>query len=56
MGYSLARLLVELDCDGFPQWTEISFPAAFSYAVTRWNIDPRAGAHRVSYGHGPRTR
>src|SRR5690242_10153093 len=31
MGYSLARLLTEIDCGGFPQWTEISFPAVYSY-------------------------
>jgi len=41
MGYSLARLLAELgEGDGLPQWDEVSFPAAFAYAVARWNIDP----------------
>ena len=40
LGYSLARLLAELDCDGFPAWEECSFAAAFSYAATRWKIEP----------------
>jgi urease accessory protein len=40
MGYSLARLLGELGADGGPAtWEEVSFPAAFSYAVARWSID-----------------
>jgi len=42
MGYSLTRLLGELDTDGGPAaWDEVSFPAAFAYAVARWNIDAR---------------
>lgn len=41
MGYSLARLLPDLGCNGFPQWEEISYPAAFTYAVARWSIDTR---------------
>lgn len=40
MGYSLARLLPELGADGGPAaWEEVSFPAAFAYAVARWDID-----------------
>ena len=42
MGYSLTRLLGELDTGGGPAaWDEVSFPAAFAYAVARWNIDAR---------------
>ena len=41
MGYSLARLLAELGESGGPrQWEEVSFPAAFAYAVACWNIEP----------------
>jgi urease accessory protein len=40
MGYSLARLLPPLDCHGLPEWEEVSFPAAFSFAVARWSIEP----------------
>src|SRR5688500_17991258 len=40
MGYSLARLLTELEeAQGLDRVEEISFPAAFAYAVTKWNID-----------------
>jgi len=43
MGYSLARLLGELsDAQGLNDIVEISFPAAFAYAVARWGIDARA--------------
>jgi len=43
MGYSLVRLLAELGEDGGPgAWDEVSFPAAFAYAVVRWNIEPAA--------------
>lgn len=42
MGYSLARLLGALGADGGPAaWDEVSFPAAFAYAVARWDIDTR---------------
>jgi urease accessory protein len=41
MGYSLARLLAELGGSGGPDaWEEISYPAAFTHAVTRWSINP----------------
>jgi urease accessory protein len=41
MGHSLARLLAGLGEDGGPAaWEEISFPTAFAYAATRWNVDP----------------
>jgi urease accessory protein len=41
MGYSLARLLTGLGEGGGPEtWEETSFPAAFAYAVARWQIDP----------------
>jgi urease accessory protein len=42
MGYSLARLVGDLGVDGGPAaWDEVSFPAAFAYAVARWNIYAR---------------
>jgi urease accessory protein len=48
MGYSLARLLAELGESGGPgRWEEVSFPAAFAYAVARWNIEP--GKALVAY-------
>jgi len=41
MGHSLSRLLTDLGDGGGPAgWEEISFPAAFSYAVARWHIEP----------------
>jgi urease accessory protein len=40
MGYSLRRLLSDLeDSGGLPDWEEMSFPAAYAYAATRWSID-----------------
>jgi len=40
MGYSLARLVRELGADGGPAaWEEVSFPAAFTYAVACWSLD-----------------
>ena len=43
MGYSLARLLSELGEPGeLDAWEEVSFPAAFAYAVVRWDIDSEA--------------
>jgi urease accessory protein len=48
MGYSLARLLAELEPPGeLDRWDEVSFPAAFAWAVTRWNIAP--GEALVAY-------
>jgi len=48
MGYSLVRLLGELDAGGGPDaGEEVSFPAAFTHAVARWNIEP--GAALVAY-------
>lgn len=38
MGYSLGQLLAALDCGNLPDWNEISFPAAFAYAVSHWQI------------------
>ena len=39
MGFSLVRLLRELGlADGPGAWQEVSFPAAFAYAVVRWHI------------------
>jgi urease accessory protein len=46
MGYSLARLLCDLraaefsNVDELKRIEEISFPAAFAYAVTQWRIEP----------------
>ena len=41
MGYSLVRLLCALGERGGPgEWEEASFPAAFTYAVARWNLEP----------------
>jgi urease accessory protein len=41
MGYSLGKLLTELgEADGFDAVDELSFPAAFAYAVARWEIAP----------------
>ncbi len=40
MGYSLARLLPDLDVE-VTDCEEISFPAAFAHAVSGWDIDPR---------------
>jgi urease accessory protein len=41
MGYSLRRLLAELgEGDALPDREEIAFPAAFAYAVARWDIEP----------------
>ena len=40
MGYSLARLIGELGTAARPPaWEEVSFPAAFAWAVALWNID-----------------
>ena len=40
MGYSLARLLVELgEAHGLSEVEEISFPAAFAHAVAKWGIE-----------------
>lgn len=39
MGYSLARLLPQLEAGDVPL-EEPSFPAAFTYAVAAWGIDP----------------
>lgn len=46
MGYSLARLLVELESAGktsitglLPSVVDPAFPAAFAYAAQRWQID-----------------
>ena len=48
MGYSLARLLAELGEPGGPAaWSEVSFPAAFAYAVARWRLEP--GTALVAY-------
>ncbi|HEV8095076.1 MAG TPA: urease accessory protein UreF [Burkholderiales bacterium] len=41
MGYSLARLLADLDV-GKISLEEPSFPAAFAFAVSAWKIDPHA--------------
>jgi urease accessory protein len=40
MGYSLARLLPQLDAGEVPL-QEPSFPAAFAHAVVAWGIDPQ---------------
>ena len=40
MGYSLARLLPDLDVE-VTDCEEISFPAAFAHAVAAWRIDPQ---------------
>lgn len=40
MGYSLAQLLPQLCCSGLPEWDEISFPAAFTFAAVRWELAP----------------
>jgi len=41
MGYSLARLLIELgEGEGLAQLDEPSFPAAFAFAAARWRIAP----------------
>ncbi|HKQ31103.1 MAG TPA: urease accessory protein UreF [Burkholderiales bacterium] len=40
MGYSLGKLLAELDdADALTALEEPSFPAAFAYAVAKWDID-----------------
>jgi urease accessory protein len=43
MGYSLKRLLGDLEVDVSPlaDLAELSWPAAFAFAVTRWRIDAR---------------
>lgn len=42
MGYSLARLFSELgEGAGLERVEEISFPAAFAFAVARWDIEAR---------------
>jgi urease accessory protein len=41
MGYSLARLLADLDV-GKIGLEEPSFPAAFAFAVSAWNVDAHA--------------
>lgn len=42
MGYSLARLLAELDAGhGLDGWPEISYPAAYACAAVRWNVRAR---------------
>jgi len=41
MGYSLNRLFKDLGLGEVPV-EEPSFPAAFAYAASRWNIDPEA--------------
>ena len=41
MGYSLNRLLVDLGLGEVPV-EEPSFPAAFAYAATQWQIEPEA--------------
>lgn len=39
MGYSLSRLLTELGVGDAPAaWQEVSFAAAYAYAVVRWNV------------------
>jgi len=49
MGFSLARLLNDLDgmdVDGLKhlnEWREISFPAAFAFAVGSWNLPSSPG-------------
>lgn len=40
MGYSLAKLLPQLDTGEVPL-EEASFPAAFTFAVAAWRIDPQ---------------
>jgi urease accessory protein len=40
MGYSLAQLLPKLDCGGLPDWDEVCFPAAFTFAAVRWMVVP----------------
>ena len=43
MGYSLKRLLVDLEVEASPlaDLAELSWPAAFAFAVSRWAIDAR---------------
>jgi urease accessory protein len=44
MGYSLRRLLVELDVEGssaIDALEELSYPTAFAFAVVAWRIDAR---------------
>jgi urease accessory protein len=49
MGYSLARLLIEL---GLPEIAleEIAFPTAFTCAVSEWQIEPRLGLVAYLWG------
>jgi urease accessory protein len=43
MGYSLTKLLTELgSAEALKDFDEISFPAAFAYAVAAWEIDSQS--------------
>jgi urease accessory protein len=41
MGYSMSRLLKDLDAAMPGDFAEISYPAAFAFAIAHWKIDPR---------------
>jgi urease accessory protein len=49
MGYSLCRLLRELDVQDVPEG-EVSFPAAFACAARSWSIDPAEAVQAYLWG------
>jgi urease accessory protein len=52
MGYSLRRLLhdLALDVDALDRVEPLSYPAAFTFAVTRWAIDPHEALAAYAFG------